>query len=103
MITSKVPPRRLQPEITFTTSENCDNEDGISCDAPYYLHLGEEMYKYSLPINWDATNSDFTHHQFECGAMFENMQVTALMTSIRGVCTIYIVNITVKVFQNYTP
>ena len=89
MITSQVPPRRLQPDITFTTSENCTNQDGILCDAPYYLHLGEERYKYSLPINWDATNSDFTHHQFECGAMFENMQVTALMTSIRGVCMIW--------------
>ena len=88
MITSQVPPTRLEPEITFATSENCTNQDSISCDAPYYLHLGDEMYKYSLPINWNATNSEFTHHQFECGAMFESTQLTALMTTIRGVCMI---------------
>ena len=85
MITSQVPPTRLEPEITFTTPDGC-SEDGISCDAPYYLHLGDEMYKYSLPVNWDATNSDFTHHQFECGAMFEDTELTASITSIRGVC-----------------
>ena len=89
MITSQVPPTRLEPQITFTTSENCTNQDGISCDAPYYLHLGEERYQYSLPINWDATNSEFTHHQFECGAIFESTQLTALMTTIRGVCMIW--------------
>ena len=85
MITSQVPPTRLKSEITFTTSDNCDSEDGISCDAPYYLHLGEERYQYSLPINWDATNSEFTHHQFDCRAEFENMPVTGLNTTIRGI------------------
>ena len=88
MITSKVPPTRLEPEITFTTSENCTNQDGISCDAPYYLYLGDERYTYSLPVNWNATNSEFTHHQFECGAMFEDTDLTVSITSIRGVCTI---------------
>ena len=88
MITSKVPPTRLVPEIKFTTSEDCDNQDGISCGTPYYLHLDEEMYQYSLPINWNATNSEFTHHQFKCGAMFKSKQITPLMTTIRGVCII---------------
>ena len=89
MITSQVPPTRLHSEIRFTTSHNCTNQDGISCGTPYYLHLGGEMYKYSLPINWNATNSEFTHHQFECGVIFESTQLTTLMTTIRGVCMIY--------------
>ena len=84
MITSKVPPTRLVPEIKFNTSEDCNNQHGISCGMPYYLHLGKEMYQYSLPINWNATNSEFTHHQFKCGAT----QTTPLMTTIRGVCII---------------
>ena len=83
MNTSKVPPTRLVPEIKFNTSEDCDNQDGISCGTPYYLHLGEEMYQYSLPINWNATNSEFTHHQFQCGAMFGSTQ---LIATIRGLC-----------------
>ena len=85
MVTSKVPPTRLILEIKFTTSKDCDDHDGISCGIPYYLHLGEEMYKYSLPITWDATNSEFTHHEFECGVMFESKQVPPKMTTIRGV------------------
>ena len=86
MITSKVPPTRLVPEIKFTTSKDCDNQDGISCGTPYYLHLGEEIYQYSLPINWNATNSEFTHHQFKCGAMFKCTQISPLMTTMRGLC-----------------
>ena len=85
MITSGVPPTRLVPEIKFNTSEDCGNQDGISCGTPYYLHLSEETYQYSLPINWNATNSEFTHHQFQCEAMFESRQITPLMTAIRGV------------------
>ena len=86
MITSQIPPTRLHSEIRFTTSHNCTNQDGISCGTPYYLHLGEEVYKYSLPINWNATNSEFTQHQFECGVMFESTQLTTLMTTIKGLC-----------------
>ena len=86
MITSKLPPTRLVPEIKFNTSEDCDNHDCISRGTPYYLHLGEEMYQYSLPINWNATNSEFTHHQFKCGAMFGSTQITPLMATIRGLC-----------------
>ena len=86
MITSKVPPTRLVPDIKFNTSEDCDNEDGISCGTPYYFHLGEEMYQYSLPINWNATNSEFTHHQFECVATFESKQISPLIATIRGLC-----------------
>ena len=88
MITSKVPPTRLVPKIKFTTSEGFDNKDGISYGTPYYFHLGDEMYQYSLPINWNATNSEFTHHQFKCGAMFGSTQITPLMATIRGVCII---------------
>ena len=90
MNTSKVPPTRLVPEIKFNTSEDCDNQEGISCGTTYYLHLDEEMYQYSLPINWNATNSEFTHHQFKCGAMFGSTQISPLMTTIRGGC-IYLI------------
>ena len=83
MITSKVPPKILIAKINFKTP---NNQNGISCGTPYYFHLGKEMYKYSLPITWNATNSEFTHHQFECGAMFRSTQLNPLMTTIRGVC-----------------
>ena len=86
MITSKVPPKLLKSQIKFKTPENCSNQDGISCGTPYYFHLGKEMYYYSLPITWSAANSEFTHHEFECGAMFGSTQVPPKMTNIRGVC-----------------
>ena len=95
MKTSKVPPTRLVSEIKFNTSEDCDNQHGISCGTPYYLHLDEEMYQYSLPINWNATNSEFTHHQFKCGAMFESTQISPLMTAIRG---LYIIMLNVIMY-----
>ena len=86
MITSSIPPKILKSKINFKTPEYCGNQNGISCGTPYYFHLGNETYKYSLPITWNATNSEFTHHQFECGIIFGFAQVPALMTTIRGVC-----------------
>ena len=85
MITSKVPPKILRSKIKFETPKHCGNQNGISCGTPYYFHLGNEMYKYSLPITWNAANSEFTHHQFECGAMFGSTQLNPLMTTIKGV------------------
>ena len=85
MITSKVPPKILKSKIKFKTPENCSNQNGISCGTTYYFHLGNETYKYSLPITWNAANSESTHHQFECEVIFGSAEVPPLITTVRGV------------------
>ena len=83
MTTSNIPPTRLTASITYIGTD-CNSQNSITCNSPYYRHLGNERYQYNMPVSWNPTDVSFTYHQLQCTANFENEQSVTSTTSIRG-------------------